>query len=103
MGTDFVVESIMPKEVRGSGKKRGRPKTTGPGIQISMRWQPPVIDRIDDWRKQHGAASRGEAIRRLVEAGLGAALSRAGPAGEEPAPSSMTRERAAFLKAARDG
>jgi hypothetical protein len=52
-------------------KSRGRPKTTGPGVQIGMRWQPPELEAIDDWRrKQTDLPSRTEAIRRLVELGL---------------------------------
>jgi hypothetical protein len=35
-----------------------------------MRWQDTELAAIDDWRQMNAAASRSEAIRRLVELGL---------------------------------
>ena len=68
----------MGKLVRGANK-RGRPKTTGAGTQIGMRWQRTELAAIDTWRHgQDGSPSRTEAIRRLVELGLGVA-SRSAP------------------------
>jgi hypothetical protein len=80
-------------------KKRGRPRTTGPGVQIAMRWHQPLLKRIEDWAKQQGVATRGEAIRHLVEKGLGTPPSHVAEP-KDPMPSSMTPERAAFLKGA---
>src|SRR5690349_14600545 len=61
----------MGKSIRGTKKSRGRPKTTGKGDQIGMRWQKPLLRSIDTWREaQEGKPSRPEAIRRLVELGL---------------------------------
>jgi len=62
----------MSKSIRGTiKKKRGRPRTTGPGLQIGMRWQSGEIEMIDDWiAKQKECRTRPEAIRRLVELGL---------------------------------
>jgi hypothetical protein len=61
----------MGKSIRGTTKKRrGRPATTGKGMQIGMRWQEPQLSAIDSWREKHGVSSRPEAIRRLVEMGL---------------------------------
>ena len=62
----------MGKSIKGTPKKkRGRPATTGRGTQIGMRWQDTELSAIDEWRKGHDVASRPEAIRRLVELGLG--------------------------------
>jgi hypothetical protein len=63
----------MTKSIRVTTKKRGRgrPKTTGKGTQIGMRWQKPALDAIDAWRSEHeDELDRPEAIRRLVELGL---------------------------------
>jgi hypothetical protein len=60
----------MAKSIRGN-KKRGRPRTTGVGTQIGMRWQEPELHAIDEWRRsQSDLPSRTQAIRRLVELGL---------------------------------
>jgi hypothetical protein len=64
----FRGTTIMAKRTRGAGK-RGRPRTTGSGIQVGMRWQRPLLDRMDRWAKRH-CLSRPEAIRRLIELGL---------------------------------
>lgn len=95
----------MPNRIRGTGKRRGRPKGTGPGIQIGTRWQQPLLSKIDNWAKQYGVGSRAEAIRRLVEKGLGLATfpHPTSDASQQPAEPPMTRERAAFLKAALKG
>jgi hypothetical protein len=56
-------------------KKRGRPATTGRGVQIGMRWQDPDLEMIDDWiGRQKEPFTRPEAIRRLVELGLRAKI-----------------------------
>jgi hypothetical protein len=78
--------------------------TTGPGVLVGMRWQKPLLEKIDSWAKQNDLASRGEAIRRLVEKGLGLGPAHnTSVAPQPPAPSTMTREQAAFLKGAREG
>ena len=62
--------SGSPKN-RGTQKGQGRPRTTGRGEQIGMRWQKPILDAIDAWRaKQRDNPSRPDAIRRLVEQAL---------------------------------
>jgi hypothetical protein len=62
----------MPKSILGIKKKRGRPKTTGSGIQIGVRWQTAELERIDAWRKKQDddQPSRADAIRRLVASAL---------------------------------
>ncbi len=61
----------MKKSIHVTKKSRGRPKTTGPGVQIGMRWQSPELTLIDGWIAKHAPdLSRPEAIRRLVELGL---------------------------------
>jgi hypothetical protein len=61
----------MAQSIRVTKKSRGRPKTTGPGTQIGMRWQADELAAIDAWRrKQDDLPSRTDAIRRLVELGL---------------------------------
>jgi hypothetical protein len=61
----------MLKSIRGTAKKICRPKTTGAGAQIGMRWQVEMLAAIDAWRrKQEGNPSRSEAIRQLVARAL---------------------------------
>jgi hypothetical protein len=67
----LVVTVIMAKSIPVTKKSRGRPKTTGIGVQIGMRWQEPDLEMIDDWiQRQKEPCTRPEAIRRLVELGL---------------------------------
>jgi hypothetical protein len=65
----------MTKSIRDSKKsspKIGRPKTTGPGQAQVVRMHDQQISAIDAWIAMHDAEiSRPEAIRRLVELGLG--------------------------------
>lgn len=49
---------------------RGRPVTTGKGVQVGERWHAPELQAIDRWIADNGKMSRGEAIRRLVDLGL---------------------------------
>lgn len=51
-------------------KKRGRP-ATGKDPLLGVRVPPDLIDRIDEWAASNGAASRSEAVRKLVEQALG--------------------------------
>jgi hypothetical protein len=62
----------MGKSIRvTTKKKRGRPATTGRGVQVGERWHKAELAAIDAWIASHGAEiTRGEAIRRLVELGL---------------------------------
>jgi hypothetical protein len=62
----------MGKSIKGTTKKkRGRPATTGKGLQIGMRWQDPELTKIDHWVAiQPKPYTRPAAIRRLVELGL---------------------------------
>jgi hypothetical protein len=63
----------MAKLIRVTAKKgRGRPPTTGAGIQIGERWHPPELAAIDKWIALSGEdMTRGQAIRRLVALALG--------------------------------
>jgi hypothetical protein len=62
----------MALSIRAGTKKRGRPKTTGKGQQIGVRFLPPALDTIDSWieAQPDPKPSRPEAIRRLVEKAL---------------------------------
>jgi hypothetical protein len=61
----------MAKSIRGIKKGPGRPKTTGPGVQVGLRWSQRALDEIDAWAaRQKDAPSRPESIRRLVAMGL---------------------------------
>lgn len=52
-------------------QKRGRPPTTGKGVQVGERWHTDELATIDAWIEDHGETmTRGQAIRRLVEIGL---------------------------------
>jgi hypothetical protein len=67
----FWYHKNMQASIHGTTKKRGRPKTTGAGTQIGMRWQAATLEAIDEWRRQQpDLPSRSEAIRRLVEQAL---------------------------------
>jgi hypothetical protein len=71
LGSHFWYHYSMAKSIRGTKKKRGRPKTTGTGSQIGMRWQSAELAAIDAWRgRQEDQLSRADAIRRLVALGL---------------------------------
>ncbi len=67
-----MVTIIMGKSIRVTTKKRrGRPPTTGKGIQIGERWHEAELAAIDAWIASHDEdMTRGEAVRRLVELGL---------------------------------
>jgi hypothetical protein len=61
----------MGKSIRVSTKKRraGRPKTTGKGLLVGLRWHEPLLGQIDEWAQSNNV-TRAEAIRRLVEQAL---------------------------------
>lgn len=53
--------------ISASTKKRGRPVTTGKGVQIGVRLQPDQLAALDDWiLKQAGTLTRPEAIRAIL-------------------------------------
>jgi hypothetical protein len=59
----------MPKKAKK--KKRGPPRTTGPGTLIGLRCHPPFVSAVDEWRgRQEDDPSRPAAIVRLAELGL---------------------------------
>jgi hypothetical protein len=67
----FGYPYFMAKSIPGTQKKRGRPKTTGRGTQIGMRWHQPLLGMIDSWAaQQDDKPDRPDAIRRLVERAL---------------------------------
>lgn len=76
IGLHFGYHELMSLSIRGTPNKRrkvGRPKTTGRGTQIGMRWHDPLLGMIDAWAaRQDDKPPRPEAIRRLVERGLAA-------------------------------
>ena len=43
----------------------GRPRTTGKGTMIAIRWQQPLIDGIDKWAEQQ-TLERHVALRQIV-------------------------------------
>ena len=69
---DFMVPLNMAKSIRVTTKKRrGRPATTGKGIQVGERWHVAELAAIDGWiASQEEELTRAQAIRRLVELGL---------------------------------
>ena len=75
----------------GTKKQRGRP-ATGQGVQIGTRWPESTVAAIDAWAsRQEDGPSRSEAIRRLVELGLG-----------KPAPATVTSTAKASSERARE-
>lgn len=65
----------MAKSITVKQKKRGRP-ATGVDPFVGIRLPESLIEQIADWSDKNGAASRSEAIRRLVELGLKAKTSK---------------------------
>ncbi len=59
----------MPKSISVKQKKRGRP-ATGHDPFVGIRLPEMLLAAIAEWSERHGAGSRTEAIRRLVEIGL---------------------------------
>jgi hypothetical protein len=63
----------MAKSKRKVGNTRGPVRKTGPGKLIGVRCLPPLLKRIDAWAKdQDDKPTRPDAMRRLIERGLGA-------------------------------
>gem|GEM_PF-1137932 len=55
--------------MRDNDKPKRRSETTG--TLVGTRFQPPLLDAIDAWRKeQEDLPTRPEAVRRLVELGM---------------------------------
>jgi Arc/MetJ-type ribon-helix-helix transcriptional regulator len=59
----------MAKSISVKRKKRGRP-ATGTDPLVGVRLPLALINTIDAWAKRQGAASRSDAIRRLLEQSL---------------------------------
>ena len=81
----------MVKSIAVKPKKRGRP-ATGRDPFVGIRLPAALIEDVAKWSAQHNAASRSEAIRRLLELGLSLFVS------SRP-PSQKTRAKAADLAA----
>ena len=62
----------MARPIRALPRKRGRP-ATGRDPVSAIRLSPDLIATIDKWAARKDVSSRSEAIRRLVEVGLGEA------------------------------
>jgi hypothetical protein len=59
---------VLAKKIK---PRRGRPPTTGPGLQVVVRMHDPLLAVLDGWiAAQDEAVSRPEAVRRLVEMSL---------------------------------
>jgi len=64
----------MAKSIRDIPKRRGRPKTTGRGEGLLIRFHPPQLAALDGWiSRQNDEPTRPEAIRRLVDQALASA------------------------------
>lgn len=59
-------KTVIPRKRRG-------PPATGKGEPVVVRMHPPQLKALDDWIAQQAQPfpSRPEAVRRLVEIGLG--------------------------------
>jgi hypothetical protein len=67
----------MKKSNSVNAKRRGRPVTTGTGTVIGVRMLDDRLTAIDTWIEKHEAdIGRPEAIRRLVDLGLKAKVSK---------------------------
>jgi hypothetical protein len=57
----------------GDNRKSGKPRNPQRGELVGTRFQPDLLKKIDEWRReQPDPPTRPEAIRRLVVRGLGA-------------------------------
>lgn len=57
----------MSETISASKRGRGRPPTTGRGVQVTARMHDPLLSDLDRWISFVGEdIDRGEAIRRLV-------------------------------------
>jgi hypothetical protein len=65
----------MKKSISVNKKSRGRPKKKGGSYPVTaVRLSPTTLKGVDDWAsEQEDSTGRSEAIRRLVEIGLGLA------------------------------
>jgi hypothetical protein len=62
----------MAASIHVTKKPHGRPKTTGTGVQIGMRWQRSELKLLDAWIKREAMGlTRPEAIRYLVAQAVG--------------------------------
>src|SRR5260370_29394800 len=59
------------KSIKVEPKRRAWP-ATGQDSLVGVRLPPELIARIDSWAKREGAATRSDAIRRLVDQSLAA-------------------------------
>jgi Arc/MetJ-type ribon-helix-helix transcriptional regulator len=75
--------------------KRGRPPTGGRDPFVGVRLPETLIAEIDAWSVGNDAASRSEAIRRLVEIGLGKPAPAARPSASRTATAAKAKELAA--------
>jgi hypothetical protein len=68
----FYVNTVPMKRQTVITKKRRGPPPTGKGTLVGVRLQPDLLAPIDAWAaSQEDEPGRSEAIRRLVEIGLG--------------------------------
>jgi hypothetical protein len=75
----------VAKSKRDISKRRGRPKTTGRGEGILIRFHKPRLVELDAWiATLSDSPSRPEAIRRLVHRALAGKRAKRSP-GKEPA------------------
>jgi len=59
------VEKIVKK------RRRGRPSKDDPAAHtVPVALSKELLDKLDEWRKQHGVKFRSAAIRRFVEEAL---------------------------------
>jgi hypothetical protein len=83
----------MAKSISVKRKKRGRP-ATGTDPLVGIRLSPALISTIDAWAKRQGAASRSDAIRRLIEQSLSGSQPRRKRSAESAAEASKMAHRA---------
>jgi hypothetical protein len=72
IGPIFVYQLFMRSSISDTQKKRGRP-ATGITPPFNIRLSAEIRDRIDAWiaGQSDPSITRAEAVRRLVEKGLG--------------------------------
>ena len=71
LGSPFCYQNVMVAARQNDTKKKmGRP-ATGQGTPIMVRLQPDQLAVVDKWAEDNGGLTRPEAVRRLIERGVG--------------------------------
>lgn len=67
----YLCHQYIVMSISAGTNKRGRPRTTGKGVQIGVRLQPAQLAALDHWiAAQPEPVTRPEAVRQLLAGAL---------------------------------